>query len=119
MSKQENKKTRKQENKETRKQENNKTRKQENKKTKKSEGSKSCEYDGSGGCSAIRKNCHRKTFVSLLLDIALHCPHARPTSFHFSLHAQQRNEFGENISDMVGGHEHLSFWHGMAWHQKH
>jgi hypothetical protein len=26
------------------------------------------------------------------------------------------NAFGVNISDIVGGREHLSFWHGMAWH---
>jgi hypothetical protein len=26
------------------------------------------------------------------------------------------NDLDANISDMVGGREHLSFWHGVAWH---
>jgi hypothetical protein len=36
------------------------------------------------------RNCRRKTLLSLLLYLALPCPDARPTSFHFSLHAEQR-----------------------------
>jgi hypothetical protein len=28
------------------------------------------------------------------------------------------NDLGENISDIIGGREHLSFWHTIAWHQQ-
>jgi hypothetical protein len=35
------------------------------------------------------RNCHHKTLSSLLLYVALHCLHARPTSLHLSLHAEQ------------------------------
>jgi hypothetical protein len=27
------------------------------------------------------------------------------------------NDLGENISDLLGGRENLSFCHGMTWHQ--
>jgi hypothetical protein len=38
------------------------------------------------------RNCHRNTLLSLLLYLAVHCPHVRPTSFHFSpFHAKQRS----------------------------
>jgi hypothetical protein len=63
------------------------------------------------------RNCHRKTFVSLLLYVTLHCPHARPISFHISLYSTPSDNLGENISDKFGGREHLSFRHGMAWHE--
>jgi hypothetical protein len=37
-------------------------------------------------------HCHRKTLLSLLLYVALHCPHARASSFHLSpLHPEQRS----------------------------
>jgi hypothetical protein len=62
------------------------------------------------------RNCHHKTLLSLLLCMALHCPHARPTSFHFSLHSTPSNDLGGKISEIIGGPEYFSFWHGMAWH---
>jgi hypothetical protein len=61
------------------------------------------------------RKSHPKTLLSLALYAALHCPHARPASFHLApLHAEQRTDLGENISDMVGGREHLAFGYGMA-----
>jgi hypothetical protein len=58
------------------------------------------------------KNCHRKTLLSLLPYMALHCSHARPTSFHFSprqttisVRIFRREETAANISAF-----------GMAWH---
>jgi hypothetical protein len=59
------------------------------------------------------RTCHRKPFLSLLLHVALHCLHTRPTSFHFSLHAERQNDLRENISEIVGGREHLFPWHGI------
>jgi hypothetical protein len=45
-----------------------------------------------------------------LLYVALHCPYARPTSFHLSL-STPSNDLGDNISDIVDSREHLAFWH--------
>jgi hypothetical protein len=59
------------------------------------------------------RNCHHKTLLSLVLYVDLHCPHARPTFYHLSP-LTPSNDLGENISDIVGGREHLSF--GMASH---
>jgi hypothetical protein len=63
-------------------------------------------------------DCRRNAFLRLLLDVALHSPHARPTSFHLSLHSTQSNDLGERISDMTGAREHFFFWHGMTCHQR-
>jgi hypothetical protein len=51
--------------------------------------------------------------MSLLLDVALHSPYARSAFFHLTLYAEQRNYLGENISNIVGGREDLSCWHGI------
>jgi hypothetical protein len=37
------------------------------------------------------RNFHRKTLLSLLLHVALHCPDARQTYFYLSLHVEQRS----------------------------
>jgi hypothetical protein len=58
------------------------------------------------------RNCYRKTLLSLVVPVALHSPHAQPTSFHLSLHSTPSIDLSENISDIIGGREHLSF--GMA-----
>jgi hypothetical protein len=61
------------------------------------------------------RNCYRKILLCLLLYLALHYPHARITSFHFSLHAKQRSRWEYfRYSDLVGDCEHLSFWHAMT-----
>jgi hypothetical protein len=40
------------------------------------------------------RTCYLTTLLSFLLDIALHCPHARPTSFHLSPHSTLRDDLG-------------------------
>jgi hypothetical protein len=61
------------------------------------------------------RNYHPQTLLSLLLYAALHYPPARPSSFHLSsLHAEQRTDLGENMSDMVGDRKHLAVWYAMA-----
>jgi hypothetical protein len=44
------------------------------------------------------RNCHGKTPLSLLLYVALHCPHGRSISFHLSLNFTQTNDLADNIS---------------------
>jgi hypothetical protein len=34
-----------------------------------------------------------------------------------SLYSTPSNDPDENISDIVGGRDDLSFWHGMVWHR--
>jgi hypothetical protein len=62
------------------------------------------------------RNCHRKTLLSLLLDMALRCPHARRISSRPL--STPSTDLGEDISDRVGGRQHLSVWLGMVRHQQ-
>jgi hypothetical protein len=69
----------------------------------------------------ILKNLHRIAISSqnalvTLLHTALRCPHASRT--FFTLLSTLSNDLDENISDIVGGREHLSFSHYMACHQQ-
>jgi hypothetical protein len=59
------------------------------------------------------RNDHCRTLLSLLLYLALDSPQAPPASLDFSPHAEQRNDLGENISDIAGGRENPCFWHGI------
>jgi hypothetical protein len=81
---------------------------------KKSKAAKSGESGGSGGCGAISKKLSSQNALVTLLLLALHCAHPRPTSFHLSRYSTPSNDLGENIADIVGGCEYLSFWHGMT-----
>jgi hypothetical protein len=79
-----------------------------NKKQNKSEGAKSGE---SSECGAIRKKlASQNTFVTFTVcSLALSaCMHNQPP---FTSLSTPSNGLSENISDIVGGREHLSFWH--------
>jgi hypothetical protein len=90
--------------------------KQETKK--KSEGAKSGEYgrEDVANVAQFARNCHYKTLLSLLLYVALHCPPTRAISFHLFLHSTPGSDLGDQISNLIGDREYLSFWHGMTWH---
>jgi hypothetical protein len=64
---------------------------------------------------SFARNYHRKTFLSLLLHMALPCIvclHDQPPVT--SLHSALSNDLGENISDLEADADISSF--GMAWH---
>jgi hypothetical protein len=81
-----------------------------------STGVKSSESGGWGGCDAIRKKLSSQnalvTFVICGLALSACMHDQRP----FTCLSTPSNDLGENISDIVGGREHLSFWHGMIGH---
>jgi hypothetical protein len=58
------------------------------------------------------RDSHLNTLLALLAYGALSCSHA-PSTFLSRL-STSSNDLGENISDVVGSHERLSFRHGMA-----
>jgi hypothetical protein len=60
----------------------------------------------------IARYCHRKMLLSLLSYVALHYRmHDQPP---FTALSTPSNDLREIISDLVGGREHLFFWHDMA-----
>jgi hypothetical protein len=64
---------------------------------------------------SFARNCHRKTLLSLLLDMALPCIvclHDQPPVT--SLHSAPSNDLGENISNLEAAKDISPF--GMAWH---
>jgi hypothetical protein len=78
---------------------------------KKSEGAKFGEYGQYGGCGAIRKKLpSQNTFVTFTVGgLALFAC----TTNLLSPLSMPSNDLSENISDIVGGPEHLSFSHGI------
>jgi hypothetical protein len=62
------------------------------------------------------RNFHCKTPLSLLLDVALYCPHARPISFHFFLYSEQRSRWEDFGYSRQQWTSLLLAWHSMAWH---
>jgi hypothetical protein len=57
-------------------------------------------------------DCHRKTLLSLCYMWP--CIVRMYDQTPFTFFSTPSNDFGENRLDIVGGREHLSFWHG--WH---
>jgi len=72
-------------------------------------------YSEWSGCGAIHQkvSLQNALVTFAVCGLALSGCMANLLSPLFSFHAEQRNNLGENISDIVGGREHLSFWRGI------
>jgi hypothetical protein len=79
---------------------------------KKGEGAKSGEYGGWVECRAIRKKLSSQNTLVTFAGCGLAL--SACTTHLLSPLSTSNSDFGENISDIVGGREYLSV--GMAWH---
>jgi hypothetical protein len=78
------------------------------------EEAKSGEY---GECGTIRKKLSSQNVLATFAERTLALSACTTNLFHVSFHSTPSTNLTENISDIAGGHEHLSFWlcrHRMA-----